>query len=349
MKQKLNLISFFSGAGGFDLGFEETGRWQTIVANDVHPMMIKTMKINQGVEIWPSITFLEGTKIVEKDVEQLKLDELIGNVPIDLFLGGPPCQSFSVMGKHGGYDDNRGSLIYTFGKMVEKFRPRSFLFENVPNIKSPKWEEEFNKYCELFRSNGLYEVRDFILNCSEYGAATIRRRVFVLGILSSEKVKPTPPPPTHFKSSSPSLFSNELPWVTVRDALKGLPPPSYDFSFPDLHFAPRHRQEIIDRFKNLGPGETDKKRKRDRLSWDEPSLTLMAGGEAGGTRNHIHPEEPRELTPRECARLHGFPDAFTFAGNKSQIAIQIANSVPVPMAKAWGQHIANLLASGRGT
>jgi DNA (cytosine-5)-methyltransferase 1 len=110
-----------------------------------------------------------------------------------------------------------------------------------------------------------------------------------------------------------------------------------------LHFAPRHDAETTERFKLLAHGQTDHKRKRDRLYPDEPSLTLISGGEAGGTRAHIHPHEPREITPREAARLHGFPDQFSFAGNKSQIAIQVSNSVPIPVAQAWGHHLASYL------
>ena len=341
--KKMSLFSFFTGAGGFDLGFESTGYWHIQFANDIHPVMIETLKLNKGKEVLRGVTFLDDANVSHQNVAEIDLSKFINGKKIDLFLGGPPCQSFSVMGKHSGFEDKRGSLVYTFANLVKKFKPRAFLFENVPNIKSPKWKEDFHKYCEIFRADGLYSVNDFTLLCADYGAATIRRRVFVFGLLASENKLVSAPRPSHFNNQLPSLFDQEKPWKTVREVLEGLPQPSYKFSFPDLHFAPLHTPEVIERFEKLLPGQTDHKRKRDRLSWDKPSLTFMAGGEAGGTRNHIHPQEPRELTPRECARIHGFPDEFTFAGNKSQIAIQIANSVPIPMAKAWGNHIYEIL------
>ncbi len=149
------------------------------------------------------------------------------------------------------------------------------------------------------------------------------------------------PTPTHQDPKGLNLFGQ--PYVTVGQALAGLPEPSPECIYPTLHFAPEHEPEVIERFIRLSEGERDHKRRRNRLHADRPAFTLFAGGPRGGTRTHIHPDYPRELTPRECARIHGFPDDFRFAGNKSMVAIQIANSVPIPVGAAWGRHLFNLL------
>jgi DNA (cytosine-5)-methyltransferase 1 len=331
----LKIISLFSGAGGFDLGFELEGI-ETIMATDIHPRMVETLRYNKGKDFRP-IKFLRRAEIHQGDLA--KSINFISSFNADIVLGGPPCQSFSAIGSQVGYDDQRGSLIYSFAQVINNVNPRYFLFENVPNMKSKKWVDLFDKFLNFLRFNGRYKVNNFLLNCADYGCATIRERIFIFGCRSDTGVTPSAPAPTH--SGAGDLFSSKL-HVTVRDALVGLPLPKTKFDFPFLHFSPAHKPEIISRFIELRPGERDHIRRRNRLDLDKPALTIFAGGEMGGTRAHIHPTEPRELTPRELARLHGFPDEFTFCGNKSQIAIQIVNSVPVPMASAWARHISRL-------
>ena len=343
MANERRLLSLFSGCGGFDLGFEITGRWRTVIANDLHPMMCETLRRNQGLPIAVDIGFLSDSKILEGDIRSLNIGQHEQCRDIDLVLGGPPCQSFSVMGKHSGYDDGRGSLIYEFANIVRTVRPKLFLFENVPNMRAGKWKDLFIQFLHFLSFEGDYRISNFLLCCADYGAATIRRRIFVVGARSDLDTRISMPAPTHRPRGTASLFGDLKEYVSANEAFAGLPAPTYHFSYPDLHFAPRHDVDTVERFKTLAHGATDHKRKRDRLHPDEPALTLMSGGEAGGTRAHIHPFEPREITPREAARLHGIPDLFTFAGNKSQIAIQISNSVPVPMAAAWANHLANRL------
>ena len=285
---------------------------------------------------------MANTDINEVDLAQVDHQQLTSFGNVDLVLGGPPCQDFSAVGKQQGYDHDRGSLISSFQKTVACLRPSAFLFENVPNMKSSKWIENFNTFRELLTFSGEYEVEDYLLNCADYGCATVRERIFILGLHRHTNLRPSCPEPTH--SDQPTLFGGGLPHVTVNHALTGLRAPSLS-KCSDSHFAPIHEPEIVARFQRLKPNERDQIRRRNRLDGDAPAYTLFAGGERGGTRSHIHPTEPRELTPRECARIHGFPDDFLFAGNKSQIAIQIANSVPIPIASAWGDHLAHLLDS----
>lgn len=338
---RLRAISLFTGAGGFDLGFELSGQWSTVVVSDSHQRMIETLRANKGKEISGS-KFLEEAKIVHGDIRD-HIDEICQDKNIHLVLGGPPCQSFSAIGSQKGYSDSRGGLIFAFAEVVERVEPLAFLFENVPNMRSTKWEQQFQQFKEFLRFGGRYRVDTWLLNCANYGCSTLRERIFILGVKSDLGIVPTPPAVTHGDAElSGGLFPLK-PQRTVRDALEGLPAPEDRLTFPFLHFAPKHEPEIAERFSKLTAGERDHIRRRNRLDPDMPALTLFAGGEAGGTRAHIHPWESRELTPRELARIHGFPDEYTFCGNKSQVSIQIANSVPIEIARAWAEHLAGLL------
>jgi DNA (cytosine-5)-methyltransferase 1 len=332
---KPKVISLFTGAGGFDLGFELEGA-STVVATDIHATMVETLRYNQGKH-FGAARFLDKADIHQADLS--KSLELISSYKADIVLGGPPCQSFSAIGSQHGYRGQRGSLIYSFGEIIKRTKPKFFLFENVPNMKSHKWASLFTQFTQYLECEGLFDVGSFTLNCADYGCATYRERIFILGCRRDLGIRPSPPPPTH---SIPGDLFGSAPHVTVRDAFSGLPQAVKQFDFPFLHFAPIHEPQIVDRFKKLKAGERDQIRRRNRLHHDKPAFTIFAGGEKGGTRAHIHPLEPRELTPRELARLHGFPDEFTFRGNKSQIAIQIVNSVPIPIASAWARHIASL-------
>ena len=331
MEQKI--ISLFSGAGGFDLGFELSGYWETVLVNDVHEKMIETLEYNKG-RIFNNHRFLEGADILKGDVTE-NLDKICCK-RADIVLGGPPCQAFSAIGGQEGYGSERGNLIFAFAEIIQRVKPKFFLFENVPNMKSEKWLNLFNEFVKYLSFDGKFEVQHYLLNCADYGCATLRERIFIFGCRRDLGRRPTPPVPTH--SETADLLGLE-PHITVEKSLVGLSQPTNEFRFPDLHFAPNHEPEIVARLDKLAPGERDHIRRRNRLYGDKPSFTLFAGGEQGGTRAHIHPTEPREITPREMARLHGFPDEFSFKGNKSQISIQLANSVPVPIAQAWGQHI----------
>jgi DNA (cytosine-5)-methyltransferase 1 len=181
-----------------------------------------------------------------------------------------------------------------------------------------------------------------ILKASDYGAATIRKRLIVVGIKSGPVF--AFPNPSH--GNPGNLFG--LPqFITAGEALEGLPAP-FDSPeiFPTWHQRVNHTQPVIERFAKLLPGEQDKVRKRWRLSLDQPGPSLVAGNLLG-IRSHIHPTEPRELTNRESARIHAFPDNFQFFGNYAFVGKQIANSVPIPLARALGQAIADHLDKNR--
>jgi DNA (cytosine-5)-methyltransferase 1 len=237
--------------------------------------------------------------------------------------------------------DPKGMLVSTFMDWVIALRPRFFLMENVPPLAKLNDGETLRLLCGKAAAAG-YAVSHSILNAADYGAPTNRRRLIVIGVLGEVPFRF--PDSTH--SNDADLLSKQ-PYVTSGQALAGLP--KFGWSAPGVpqgHLGIRHTPSVAARFAGLKQGQQDNIRKRTRLHLDRPAPTLVAGN-LKGIRSHIHPTEPRELTNRESARLHGFDDEFEFAGNHSAIGKQIANSVPIALARALGNSLAEYLDAQR--
>lgn len=338
--KKIKIISLFSGAGGLDLGFEKTNKFETSIALEFNPSYAKTLFINQGNHFF-SQKFLENTKIIIEDVSKLNGHDLISSSSItkdDIFgiVGGPPCQSFSIMGGRNGLNDDRGNLTFDFIRLVFDTKPNFFVFENVPNLFSISNGIIFKDIISKFSELG-YNLNYGILDSSRYGAWTFRKRLIIVGSL---EYKITLPAYTHNETSTNDLFGNNiLPLKKVGDLLNQLPNPDSTEARSILnHTKVNHSQEVVERFNKLKPGEKDEIRRRYRLNANKPANTVVSGGEGGYLMN-IHPYEPRELTLRESALIQGFPINYEFNGIPREIAKQIANSVPVELAEAIAKQI----------
>lgn len=352
----LRVLSLFSGAGGLDIGFERTGLFHTVACIDVEQDCVATLIRNR--EIGASTRrhkLLQGAQIVCADLsnpEPLLREMCIPDV--DVIIGGPPCQAFSVLGKRRGTRDSRGSMVYSYLDAIESVRPRAFVFENVPGFASIEGGKALADVCGRAGALG-YKCWSGRLCAAEYGDPTVRTRFFLLGSLDASAPL-GPPPPTHSANSTgfcDPLGSHETgaslrPFVTVSEALAGLTTPSEQTISLNAHVAVRHLPRTVERFELLQPGERDVARRRNRLRPDAPALTLFAGGIKGKkqARTHIHPFFPRELTPRECARLHSFPDYWEFSGESDSILTQVANSVPIELASAVGRLVARTCNGG---
>ena len=329
---KLELLSLFSGAGGLDHGFESTGHFVTKVCIESEPIFCRTLKANQEEG------YFKSAKILNLDLRSLKPSDFLRQnrtigTPAGI-IGGPPCETFSIRGKKLGLSDPKGALIFSFMEWVLAIKPAFFLMENVPPLATLNGGETIAALAEQASRAG-YAVSFSILNAADFGAPTKRRRLFLVGILGGPLF--AWPEATHFETPFP--FSKQ-PYVTVGDALKGLPEPSWNEpGEPQGHLGVRHTAAVIARFAVLKQGQEDRVRKRTRLHLGRPSQTLVAGN-LQGIRSHIHPTEPRELTNRESARLHGFDDSFVFKGGHAAMGKQIANSVPIALARAMGNAIA---------
>ncbi len=334
-KTKFSLLSLFTGAGALDQGFHQTGRFQTRLCVEYEPVFCDTLALNQPKGYLPGATILNES-ITDLDPYATQSTYFDG-ASVDGLIGGPPCETFSVRGKKKGIDDPKGSLVFTFIDWAVALRPAFFLMENVPPLANLNEGATLQSLCERASLAG-YAVSHAVLNAADYGAPTSRRRLLVVGMLGETSFRF--PEPTHFNDAN--LFSKQ-PYVTAGVALAGLPEVGWsEPGTPQGHLGVRHTPPVAARFASLKQGQQDNIRKRTRLHLERPSPTLVAGN-LQGIRSHIHPTEPRELTNRESARLHGFDDEFVFAGNHSAMGKQIANSVPIALARALGQALAEQL------
>jgi len=344
-----SVVSLFSGAGGLDIGFENTGLFKAKVCVDYEVDCINTLRLNKdhglktGTHSYLSDCSIEHADL-SKPAEVLKH---LGRENVDVVIGGPPCQSFSVAGKRGGTSDIRGGLISSYIECVSLIHPKAFVLENVPGIVTVE-NGAVLKYI-LDRSSEMgYSIWSGKLCAADYGDPTLRIRYFIIAV--REPVSPIRlPKVTHQQTNtcaSELIVETDLePYKTVEEALCGLPYMNDALCPINGHTIINHKPEVISRFEMLKPGERDEARRRNRLNPSQPSLTLFSGGIKGKkqARSHIHPYFPRELTPRECARLHSFPDYWMFSGGHDSMLTQISNSVPIKLGEAVAREVMNAL------
>lgn len=340
VRREYSILSLFSGAGALDYAFELTGRFTTAACLEAEELFCETLRRNKRNGFLRKANVLQADVVIQ-DKMAIASEFFKGKAP-DVVIGGPPCESFSIRGKKLGLADPRGSLVFTFLEWVAALKPRCFVMENVPPLSYVANGDVLRKLQTTAQRAG-YEVSSAILNSADYGAATKRRRLFMIGFRNSGRFRF--PAPTH---TDHELFGSMKPHCTVEEALTGLPS-SFESepATPQAHVHVKHTKAVVERFGRLRLGQEDRIRKRTRLHPSRPSPSLVAGNLAG-IRSHIHPFEPRELTNRESARLHGFPDRFEFFGGHAAIGKQIANSVPIPLGTAIAKSIAQQLDGLRG-
>jgi len=327
----MKVLSLFSGCGGLDLGFEAAG-FRTQLQVDTLEPAIRSLRINRPNGV------IFGPPEHSGDVRDLSIErfrELANIEPggVDVIIGGPPCQPFSVAAaqrflandprfKRVGFESwEKGQLVFEFVNLIRLLRPRAFLIENVPGILSLDGGSGISHvYSELARAG--YTLSDpFVINAKDYGVPQSRVRAFVIGSLNGVRV--SAPNPSH--SSEPDLFLKRH--VSVAQALYGL-----SRSVPNSELRD-HSLESILRYKKLKFGEREELGRVDRLNPSLPSKTVIAGGSRGGGRSHLHPFEARTLSVRECARLQTFPDSYVFHGSIGRQFTLVGNAVPPLLAE----------------
>ena len=329
-------ISLFSGGGGFDLGVEAAG-FTTLFATDIDPWCCATLEANKRIAAELGKPFLQRATIVQRCISELTADHILECIDrdigeIDLVIGGPPCQSFSVIGRRNGRKDPRGELLEDYLRLLAELEPKAFIFENVKGIMSVEDRKLYIDLKDRLRrpKPGLcYELSEFCLDASDFGVPQKRERVFIVGSRAGRKIGEIPTVTGGSDKASCPAFAKR----TVADAFRGLSPAGSEF--PPNHYARRHSKRIAQRYGSLQPGERDPKTRINKLDLDRPGFTVVSGSMNSGGKGHIHPTEPREVTPRESARLQTFPDWWEFCGSQATHARrQIGNAVPSLMAAA---------------
>ena len=388
-------VELFAGAGGLALGVSLAGftpdaviEWDKWACDTIRE---NQQRHNPLVMDWP---------LYEQDVRLFDFS-VIKN--IDLLAGGPPCQPFSLGGKHKAYSDKRDMFPTTID-VVRKLQPKAFLIENVKGLtrtaftnylqytilqlsypdllRSPKesWLEHLSrleKEKTSGKSQGLtYDVIYRVVNAADYGVPQRRERVFIVGFRHDLGVRWSFPSATHSLDSllHSQWISGEYwerhevsrsrrntidiknrsridklrcvdittlaqPWLTVRDALKGLPDPQ------DNNTADLYSNHIFQPGARVYAGHTGS-------PLDLPAKTLKAGthGVPGGENMLVTPSgKVRYFTVRESARLQTFPDSYVFHGSWTETMRQLGNAVPVTLARIMAASIAKKLAEAPTT
>ena len=323
----MKIVSFFSGVGGLDLGFQKAG-FNIIWANEYDKEIWKTYEENH-----PN-TILDKRSIL--DISEEEVPECDG------IIGGPPCQSWSEAGSSRGIEDKRGQLFYDFIRMLTAKQPKFFLAENVSGMLISKHTEALEGIKELFRNAGIgYNLSFKMLNASDYNVPQDRKRVFFIGIRKD----------LNFKFEFSKI---KFPKLTLEDTILDLKESvlsakEYNKTNGSACKTPNH-EYMIGGFSSIFMS-------RNRVrNWDEQSYTIQAGGRHAP----IHPQAPkmkfieqntrifvpgkeylyRRLSVRECARIQTFPDDFIFhythvpAGYK-----MIGNAVPVKLSEFIAENI----------
>lgn len=327
--QGVPLVSFFTGCGGLDLGFEAVG-YKHVAAFEYNELFCKTLRRNR-----PGWTVF-GPPIHCGDVS--RFDEVAAalrplvKIPFEgVFAGGPPCQPFSIAAnqrfsrsgenfKRTGFAHiKNGNLLFDFVRLIVEFRPKAFVIENVPGLRDLDGGEQLTAAIDELRAAGYSVDEPRVLDAARHGVPQQRHRLFVVGGRGSGEYI-APQPLNQIVGSGSVLFK------PVGRAAN--------------HETREHKAGSILRYMALDYGARDQLGRVDRLDPAKPSKTVIAGGTNGGGRSHLHPEIPRTLSVRECARLQTFPDDYVFAGATARQFTQVGNAVPPVLAARVGKAVA---------
>lgn len=344
----MRLVELFCGTGGFSRGAHLAG-FDVAAAFDIDEILSSSYASN-----------FPNTKLVRYDVAKLTAERLEREAggPVDGIFGGPPCQGFSDIGRRD-ITDVRRKLLWHFFRLVREVQPTFFVMENVRGLLYPENVGELEAAIELV--SDMYDVSDpQVWDSSQFGAATKRNRLFVVG-MHRDRADPVTPE---------DIAVWKRPAATVRHAIADLQSASfvghdedgfdwwriekrgrpYDYAVPlrirDRKLVGRftgnritaHTPKVIERFSDVPQGGMEKVGRHPRLSWAGQCPTLRAGtGVDRGSYQSvrpIHPEEDRVITVREGARLQGFPDCHKFHPTVWHSFRMIGNSVSPIMAQA---------------
>lgn len=353
----MNVIDLFCGCGGFSQGFEKEG-----------------YEILLGVDSWSDAltTFSKNhkkAKILEADLSQISGEDILqyinkAKTDIDVVIGGPPCQGFSLSGKRI-FEDPRNELYKAFVEIVNYIQPKVLVMENVPGLVKlfhGKAKENILKSLEEIG----YNVSCKILTASDYGVPQNRKRVFFVGLRKDLNDFPHDffifPEPSHGKGKS-------KPYITSKEAIDDLPllenhqgEEIANYSFPAQndyqrlmrtnskfiynHVATVHKPKTVNtialvpdggNYKDL-PKELRESRKVNiawtRMNSNKPCFTIDTGH-----NHHFHYKANRVPTVRESARIQSFPDDFVFYGKKTSQLKQVGNAVPPLLSQVIAKEV----------
>lgn len=364
MHDRPTVVDLFCGAGGLSHGFMQAG-YDVLFGSDIDPTFGRTFMASHP-----------HAKFVAKPIEALTLDEVLQATQLqagelDVLVGGPPCQGYSVYNHGRGEQDPRAGLFREYLRLVRGLRPKWLVMENVTGLTSISGGRLIESIVAEIEASGYRDVAFKVLKAEEFGVPQERRRiVFIANRLGV---------PIEFPQTSHDGISK--PYVTVWDAIGDLPAINEQWEFEagaeyvssiqndyqramrrrseraSNHFGPRLSKINLERIRHIPQGG----------SWRDVPFELLPAGMKKAKRSdhtkrygrprptdlactiltkcdihwgaYVHPIQNRAFTVREAARLQSFPDDFVFYGSMTEQFVQVGNAVPPLMAKAIAEKI----------
>lgn len=337
-------MDLFAGVGGLSYGFSIIDDFNIVAANEIERDISIAYSMNH-----PSVNMMNCDI---KELTEEVICKAIGDQKIDIIVGGPPCQSYSTVGKR--QLDDRANLFLEYKRILEIIQPRAFIFENVVGILSMDKGRLFQKVQSVFEELG-YTLKYKVLDAVNYGVPQHRERVILVGFKRTNNFE-------YPKETHGDNVPGKLPWVTYGEALCDLPSlksgqsdnryvadPVNAFqrfvrkdgtTVASEHIAPKNGEYLIRIMEALEEGQSKDDLPEDirpksgygntyaKLWWDKPSTTITRNFACPSSSRCIHPRDSRAMSIREGARLQSFPDDYIFYGSNGMKRLEIGNAVP---------------------
>jgi DNA (cytosine-5)-methyltransferase 1 len=368
-ENKIPILSFYSGGGFLDMGFEMAG-FEIVWTNEIDEVFAKLH--SAGITSW-RISRGNGIKAEifnTKSISEISSDEIIseafpnGKPAVFGIIGGPPCQDFSIMGNMEGFNGNRGKLTIVFFNKIMELKPAFFVMENVIGLTNSKSTKEYLQKL-LIGIEKEYFVDHKALNALEYGVPQSRERVFFVGVRRDkldEKINdkslfvewfPFPINPNYQNALTKFKWPIAVPFgrklikpesVPIELCVENcLVPYREENKIPNAkeYFKLYSTKEHLDAIKE---GETNRPSFK-RLHRFKYSPTACYGN----NEVHLHPYRHRRLSVRETLRIQGVPDTYVVPADLplSKKFKMIGNGVPVPLAEAVANSIKSFLVDNK--
>lgn len=352
---RYKIMDLFSGVGGLSYGFSKLPEFEIVAANEIEKDIAVAYTLNH-----PGVTMMTCDI---NDLTEEALGEALKGQQIDIIVGGPPCQSYSTLGKR--QMDDRANLFMQYKRVLNILKPKAFIFENVVGILSMDKGKLFKQIQAEFEELG-YTLKHKVLNAVDFGVPQQRERVILVGFRGENNFEY--PDATHGEGLKPH--------VTLRQAIGDLPvlksgqssdryayQPDNDF----LHFvratakeltehsAPKNGDHLIRIMEALKDGQCKDDLPEDirpksgygntyaKLWWDRPSTTITRNFACPSSSRCIHPRDSRAMSIREGARLQSFPDDYKFYGSDGMKRLEIGNAVPPLLSTAIAKQMLSAL------
>ena len=352
---KYNVVDLFSGVGGLSYGFSKMPEFNILAANEIEKDISIAYTLNH-----PNVAMLNC------DINQLteeKFQEILKGKRVDLIVGGPPCQSYSTLGKRKM--DERANLFMQYKRILTILNPKAFVFENVSGILSMDKGRLFERIKTEFESLG-YQLKYKLLDAVDYGVPQHRERVILVGFKGENKFEY--PMPTHGEGLKA--------YITLEEAIGDLPAiksgqtnNTFDSSISNdflnyvrktnetmtEHSAPKNGEHLIKIMEALKDGQSKDDLPEDirpksgygntyaKLWWKKPSTTITRNFACPSSSRCIHPRDSRAMSIREGARLQSFPDDYKFYGSDGMKRLEIGNAVPPLLSKVIAEQMLKAL------